>query len=111
MDLTHFKEDDITVIKIEGKLDAATAPVADKTVKEILEADCNRVLFDFSKLDYLSSGGLRVVLGAAKELKRRQGKLALCSLSSYVREIFDVSGFSTMIPIADTFESGIEQLK
>ena len=68
MEITHAKEGEISVITINGRLDAATAPVADKTIKNILEGDCLRMLFDFSKLDYLGSGGLRIILGAIKEL-------------------------------------------
>ena len=68
------------------------------------------MLFDFSKLDYLGSGGLRVILGAAKELMRKEGQIVLCSLPDLVRKIFEVSGFNSVVPIAESVESGIEQL-
>ena len=110
MDINHVKEGEITIITINGRLDAAMAPIADKTIKKILKGDCLRMLFDFSTLDYLSSGGLRVILGAAKELKRKQGQIVLCSLPDFVREIFEVSGFNSVIPIAESVGSGIEQL-
>ena len=110
MDITHVKEGEISIITISGRLNAATAPVADKSIKNILEGDCLRMLFDFSKLDYLGSGGLRVILGAAKELKRKRGQIVLCSLPNFVREIFEVSGFTSVIPIAESVESGMEQL-
>jgi anti-anti-sigma factor len=110
MDITHVKEGKISIITINGRLDAATAPVADKTIKNILEGDCLRMLFDFSALDYLSSGGLKVILGATKELRRKGGQIVLCSLPNLVREIFDVSGLNSLIPITDTVESGIEHL-
>jgi anti-anti-sigma factor len=111
MEINHVKENEITIITINGRLDAATAPVADKAIKKILKGDCLRMLFDFSTLDYLSSGGLRVILGAAKELKRKQGQIVLCCLSEYVNEIFEVSGFNAMIPITDTVKSGIKRLR
>ena len=110
MDIEYSKEGEIPIITISGRLDAATAPVADKTIKNILEGDCLRMLFDFSKLDYLGSGGLRVILGAAKELKRKRGQIVLCSLPHYVKEIFEVSGFNAEIPIAESLDSGMEQL-
>jgi len=68
------------------------------------------MIFDLSTLEYLSSGGLKVILGAAKELKRKNGKFVLCSLSNFVKEIFDVSGLNSLIPITDTVESGIKQM-
>jgi anti-anti-sigma factor len=61
-------------------------------------------------LEYLSSAGLRVLLSTAKEMRRRDGKFVLCSLNEFVKELFDVSGFQSLIPIADSVESGIEML-
>ena len=110
MELTHVKEGEIVTITIRGRLDAATAPVADNEIKKIMDNDCFRILFNLNDLEYLSSGGLRVILGVAKELKRKEGKLVLCSLNPFVKEIFVVSGFESLIPIEDTFESGIRQL-
>jgi anti-anti-sigma factor len=51
-----------------------------------------------------------VLLSAAKEMRRRDGKIVLCSLNEFVKEIFEVSGFQSLIPIADSVESGIEVL-
>jgi anti-anti-sigma factor len=110
MELTHVKENENMIITIKGRLDAATAPVADNAIKKIMEEDCPRILFNLNDLEYLSSGGLRVILGVAKELKRKEGKLVLCSLHQFVKEIFEVSGFESLIPIEDTVESGIKLL-
>ena len=110
MELTHDKKGENLIITIKGRLDAATAPAADDAIKKIMEEDHRRVLFNLNDLEYLSSGGLRVILGVAKELKRKGGKLVLCSLNQFVKEIFVVSGFESMIPIEGTVESGIRQL-
>ena len=110
MEITHRLENEILIIAIKGRLDAATAPIADETIKKTLMENTNRLLFDLSALEYLSSGGLRVILGAAKEIRRREGKVALAGLNQYVYEIFDVSGFTAMIPIKDTVEEGLKDL-
>ena len=110
MELTHVKEGQNLVITITGRLDAAAAPVADDAIKKIMEEDCRRVLFNLNDLECLSSGGLRVILGVSKALKRKEGKLVLCSLHQFVKEIFEVSGFDSLIPVQDTVESGIELL-
>ena len=110
MEIDHKVENGIINIAIKGRLDAATSPAAEETIKQAIEGDANRLLFDFSDLEYLSSGGLRVILGAAKEIRRREGKIALCSLNSYVNEIFEVSGFSAMIPIKDSVADGLKDL-
>ena len=110
MEIQHKIENEVLIIKIDGRLDAATSPSADETIKNAMEEDSNRLLFDLSGLEYLSSGGLRVILSAAKEIRRRNGKVALCCLNPYVDEIFEVSGFKSMIPIKDTIEAGLKDL-
>jgi anti-sigma B factor antagonist/stage II sporulation protein AA (anti-sigma F factor antagonist) len=110
MEITQKEENGIVFISIKGRLDADSSPEAEKVVKEALEGQTNRVLFNLGALEYLSSAGLRVLLGAAKEMRRREGKIVLCSLNEFVKEIFEVSGFQSLIPIADSVESGIELL-
>ena len=110
MEIAHRVENDILIIAIAGRLDAATAPIADDTINRTLSENTNRLLFDLSALEYLSSGGLRVILGAAKEIRRKEGKVALAGLTQYVYEIFDVSGFTAMIPIKETVEEGLKDL-
>jgi anti-anti-sigma factor len=106
MEINQKEESGIVTISIKGRMDADTAPEAEKTVNSILKGDSNRLLFDLEQLEYLSSAGLRVLLSAAKELKRREGKIVLCSLNEFVKEIFEVSGFESLIPISDSVESG-----
>jgi len=110
MEIEHRVENEILVFAIKGRLDAATASTAEETIKQTMAEDTRRLLFDLSALEYLSSGGLRVILGAAKEIRRREGKVALAALTPYVFEIFEVSGFTAMIPIKDTVEEAFKDL-
>jgi len=110
MEITQQEENGIVTIAIKGRLDADSSPEAEKVVKEALEGQSTRVLFNLGALEYLSSAGLRVLLSTAKEMRRREGKIVLCSLNEFVKEIFEVSGFQSLIPIVDSVESGIEVL-
>jgi anti-anti-sigma factor len=110
MDINYVKEGEITIVRVNGRLDANTAPVADKTIKKILKGNCLQMMFDFSKLDYLGSGGLRIILGATKELRRKGGQIVLCSLPNLVKEIFEVSGFNSVVPISESVDSVIDQM-
>ena len=110
MEINHTVENGILNVSIKGRLDAATAPIAEEEIKKMLAGEENRLLFDLSDLEYLSSGGLRVILSAAKEIGRRDGKVVLAALKPYVYEIFEVSGFTTMIPLKDTVEEGLKDL-
>ena len=110
MEIIQKEENGIVSIEIIGRLDADSSPEAEKVVKDAIKAQTTRILFNLASVEYLSSAGLRVLLGAAKEMRRRDGKIVLCSLNEFVKEIFEVSGFQSLIPIADTVESGIELL-
>ena len=110
MEIARKEENGIVSIAIKGRLDADSAPEADRIVKDALKGESKRLLFDLGAMEYLSSAGLRVLLSAAKEIKRRQGKIVLCALNQFVKEIFEVSGFQALIPIEDTVESGIARL-
>ena len=110
MEINQKEENGIVFLAFKGRLDGTSAPEAEQAVKNILDAENNRLLFDLALLEYLSSAGLRVILGAAKEMKRRDGKFVLCSLNAYVKEVFEVSGFGAIIPIADTVEAGIKEI-
>jgi anti-sigma B factor antagonist len=110
MEIIQKEEKGIVSIAIKGRLDADSSMEAEKVVKDALGGEAKRLLFNLGELDYLSSAGLRVLLGAAKEMRRRDGKIVLCALNEFVKEIFEVSGFQSLIPIADSVESGIEIL-
>jgi anti-anti-sigma factor len=110
MEITQKEENGIVSIAIKGRLDADSSMEAEKVVKDALGGEANRLLFNLGELEYLSSAGLRVLLSAAKEMRRRNGKIVLCALNEFVEEIFEVSGFQSLIPITDSVESGIETL-
>ena len=84
-------------IALEGRLDTMTAPDLEKELKESLEG-VTSLKFDFEKLDYISSAGLRVLLSAQK-IMNRQGEMKLTGVNETVMEIFEVTGFSDILTI------------
>jgi anti-sigma B factor antagonist len=110
MEIDQKEENGVVFLTFKGRLDGVSAPEAEQIIDTILKDQKNRLLFDFEFLEYLSSAGLRVVLGAAKEMKRRSGKFVLCALNAYVKEVFDVSGFAAIIPIAESVEAGLKEI-
>jgi anti-anti-sigma factor len=111
MNIAKIENEDVVCLKIDGRLDAKTAADAEATVKGLLKEGRRKLLFDLSQMDYISSAGLRVILMAVKELRSKQGKVVLCRLTPYVKEIFDVSNFASIIPIADSVETGLQQMR
>lgn len=86
------------VVALEGRLDTITAPDLEKELQESLD-DVKLLTLDFEKLEYISSAGLRVLLSAQKVMNR-QGSMKVTHVSSAIREIFDVTGFSDILTIA-----------
>ena len=97
----HFSSrtnNDIHIVAIAGSLDSTTSPDAQKSLDAVV-AGAKKVLLDFSGLDYISSAGLRILLGAAKQLRASGGTLGMFGLNQSVREVFEISGFSTILSV------------
>ncbi len=110
MELSAKKEQKGIVIDIKGRMDAVTSPAFEKEMDAWIEQGETILIIDCSNLEYISSSGLRSVLTTAKKLKGVQGKILLASLTSVVKEVFEISGFSTIIPIYDSLENAMADL-
>ena len=97
MNINIEKENGITVMKIEGRLDTTTAPELEKAINNEGEALKNLVL-DFKGVDYISSAGLRVLLTAQKKMNV-QGQMELNNVSEAVMDIFEMTGFADILVI------------
>ena len=86
-----------TVIELVGRLDTTTAPALDKTINEDLGETKNLVL-DIKGLEYISSAGLRVMLGAQKKMQKI-GSMKVINVSDAVMEVFDMTGFTDILTI------------
>lgn len=108
MDITTRTQNDVTIVAFAGSLDSATAPLAQQAFDGIVASGGRKVLVDFSGLDYISSAGLRVLLGTAKRLG--PGALRLFGLNETVGEVFQISGFSTILAVFATEAKALERL-
>ena len=104
MNVSSRMQNDVTVVALAGNLDSNTSPQAQQALDDILAGGARKLAVDFSKLDYISSAGLRVLLGAAKRLggQGSAGALRLFGLNETVKEVFDISGFSTILSVFAT---------
>ena len=91
------KNEEVTTIEIVGRLDTMTAPDLDKTLNADL-ADAKDLILDFKKLEYVSSAGLRVLLGAQKKLQK-VGSMKLINVCEDVMEVFEMTGFADILTI------------
>jgi anti-anti-sigma factor len=102
MTISTRTQGDATIVAFAGNLDSNTSPQAQQALDGILAGGAKKVVVDFSALDYISSAGLRVLLGAAKKLSGPGCALRLFGLNETVREVFQISGFSTILPVVAT---------
>lgn len=102
MDVSTRTEQDVTIVAFAGNLDSNTSPVAQQTLDGVLAGGAKKLVIDFAALDYISSAGLRVLLGAAKKLQGSGGALRLFGLNDTVREVFEISGFSKILTVRGT---------
>lgn len=102
MGLIESKENGITILAIDGNLDAEGTQVMEDKVVALLEGGESCLLFDFSNLDYINSSGLRVLVLAYQRLKKASGKVAICGIKDYIQEVFEVSGYDKIFPLFTT---------
>ena len=97
MNINIEKENGVTLMKIEGRLDTTTAPELEKAINN--EGDALKSLtLDFKGVDYISSAGLRVLLSAQKKMNV-QGYMELIGVSEAVMDIFEMTGFADILVI------------
>ena len=89
-------EEEIT-IEVAGRLDTITAPVLEKSIAEHIEG-VKSLVIDFKGLEYISSAGLRVLLGAQKKMKG-SGSMKLVSVCEDVMEVLEMTGFADILTI------------
>ena len=99
MDITTRDEGDIKVVMLNGKLDTNTTPAAESEINALIDAGASKLLINFQQLSYISSSGLRLLLATAKRLKASGGDLQVCSLNEMATEVFEISGFSTILKV------------
>ncbi len=109
MEVVEKKQNGICILGLLGRLDSNTSPEFEKKIFGVIEDGTRNVIVDFESLDYISSAGLRVLLKTAKELKRSDGKIVLCSMKEYIKEVFEIAGFVSLFPIVSSVGDAIKQ--
>lgn len=111
MEISSLTESDILLLKVAGKVDSNTSGEFEISLNEHIKENPEKIAADFSKVDYISSAGLRIILSLVKKVSRNKGKIVLFSLQPTLREIFEISGFTKVIALAEDKESAIKMLQ
>lgn len=97
MEVTKEAKNNELLIRVSGRLDTTSSPVLEKELSEI-EDNITTVILDFAKLEYVSSSGLRIILSLQKQMNKK-GKLIIRNVGNMVKEVFDITGFSSILTI------------
>jgi anti-sigma B factor antagonist len=100
--------DSVTVVDLEGNLDTNTSVDAQDHLNGLMDDGVAKLLVDFTKVDFVSSAGLRVLLATAKRLGGIGGSLRICGLNEEVNEVFEISGFSTILDVFPTRNDALQ---
>jgi anti-sigma B factor antagonist/stage II sporulation protein AA (anti-sigma F factor antagonist) len=96
------------ILRLDGRLDASSAPILERKIASLIDEDHFYLILDFSRVDYLSSAGMRVLLSATKKLKSKKGNLILFSLVEDVEEVVKMAGFDKILHICPSEKEALQ---
>ena len=96
MTINVERDFELVTLEITGRLDTTTAPILESVINELSE-DTKELVFDISGVEYISSAGIRVLLGAYKKMDLNQGTMRIEKASDLVLEVFEMTGLSQML--------------
>jgi anti-sigma B factor antagonist len=102
-------EGDVTVLSLDGYLDAHTAPEFERAVQAAIDAGQVRLVVDGAQLKYISSAGLGVFMSFIEEVRERGGDIKIGGLVPKVRQVFEILGFQAIYDILDTRAAAVRR--
>lgn len=99
---TRTLEEELPIIALEGEVDVYTAPQLKQQMISLLEGGAREVVVDLSRVDYLDSTALGVLIGGLKRLRELDGNLALVCPSPRIRRVFEITGLDKIFDIYET---------
>jgi anti-sigma B factor antagonist len=109
MEIEARTVEDITVIEISGDIDGSTAPQAQAKILPLASPGC-KIILEMSKVPYMSSAGLRMLLSTYRQIAGQKGSIVLVGLSEEIQDTMSVTGFLKFFKTAPTLEPGIAAL-
>jgi anti-sigma B factor antagonist len=102
-------QDNLSVINLNGYLDAHTAPRFEEVVQSEIEAGHYRIIVNCEGLTYISSAGLGVFMSFIEEIRDQGGDIKICGLTPKVRQVFDILGFPAIFDLCDDYPGAVRR--
>jgi stage II sporulation protein AA (anti-sigma F factor antagonist) len=110
MQITIEEKGAALLIKLEGHMGHASVGELARLFDEWLAKARQNYVLDMSQLSYISSAGLRCLMEAGKKIAGMNGKLFLCAIQPEVKQVFDVSGFTSLFVICDNAQGALKKI-
>ena len=107
MEMKDRQVNGVTVLSLRGSIDAMTAPKITEYIHGLVVKGNIKLVADLSGVDYTSSAGLRVLLGAIKETRAQSGDVRLTGVQPDVLKVLNLSGFTHILKLFDDLDSAI----
>lgn len=107
MELVKEKQPQATIFRFQGRLDSTNAPQIEKQLVEVMIAGEKQLIFDFSKLEYLSSAGIRILVHCHTKIEQAHGHIFLINIPKPIENVLYITGF---LPYFRQFETLQEAL-
>ena len=98
IETTYTKQDSILTIRPSGRLDSLSSPELERDLARHLDG-VQDIIMDLASVEYVSSGGIRMMLAIEQTLEDRGGKLQVCHVNEYILEVFDLVGFMDVVEV------------
>ncbi|HTS28853.1 MAG TPA: STAS domain-containing protein [Bryobacteraceae bacterium] len=97
--VARSREGDISLLALQGYLDAHTAPQFEKAIEEEIQGGRYRIVVNCAGLTYISSAGLGVFMSFIEDVRAANGDIKICSVTDNVYQVFEILGFPTLFDI------------
>ena len=99
MEINQTNIDNVPIISVSGRIDGTTSKDLETILNELIDQNKSEIVLDLEGVVYISSVGLRVLLAALKKVRPNKGDVKLVSLQPFVREVFEITGFTKLFSI------------
>lgn len=102
------ENDSLVTVKVNGEIDAFTAPQLREMIFPLSEKDGVKIVVDLSGVSYMDSTGLGVFVGVFKNVRAREGNFQIIGLSERLKRLFEITGLADIIDIDSKIEGGVQ---
>jgi anti-anti-sigma factor len=110
MEIAETRERGAVIVTPTGRVDSTTSDRLERHLAALLAGGERRIVVDFSRVDYISSAGLRVMLVLAKKMKDARGAVALCAMGDPVRQVFELAGFLPLFAVDGSKDAAVRRV-